>query len=500
MRSKLVARNFTASIVSQFLSMALNFVARTFFIRYLGVNYLGLHSLFSNILVVLSVSQAGLDLSMMYNLYKSYNEKDMDKVNSYLSYYRKIFIYVTLFLSLFALGVIPFLGYIVKTETPIAHVSLIYLLYLISEIYGYFFIVRIATIKIDQKTYIITYWNLVTYCLSTIAQILVLVFFQNIFLFIILKIVIGFISKSILSIYVTKKYNLNLKVDSLTKIEKKSISKKIRASVVDRLSSVLINNTDNIIISVIISTTMVGFYTNYFMVINILATVVYNIIYAIVPSLGNKMYTEKNDLYNDFKNINFVIIWVVSFCAIGFILLSQDFILMWIGKEFLLDFKIVIVMGINLIVHQLQQSSYAFVDVSGLYEKTKYATFGTSIINIFLSILLGLKFKLIGVLLATFISRLVLSFWFLPFAAFKYSIKKPLIFYFLKTALFLGIFIAIGFLTFFICELINFDGGKGFFVKLPIVIILPNLLFSIFTFKTSEFKYLKKQIFRVLGV
>ena len=71
-------RNMATSAVLQTVLGILAFVDRTIFIRCLSLEYLGLNSLFSNILNVLSMAELGMSSAIAFALYKPIAEKNYD--------------------------------------------------------------------------------------------------------------------------------------------------------------------------------------------------------------------------------------------------------------------------------------------------------------------------------------------------------------------------------------------------------------------------------------
>ena len=62
-------KNTYVGIIAQVVTIILNFVNRTIFIKFLGVEYLGMGGLFSNVLSMLSLAELGIGVAMVYNLY-----------------------------------------------------------------------------------------------------------------------------------------------------------------------------------------------------------------------------------------------------------------------------------------------------------------------------------------------------------------------------------------------------------------------------------------------
>ena len=69
----------------------LPFIVRTILIYRFGVEYLGLNSLFTSILSVLSLMELGFGSAIVYSMYKPIADGDTDQVCAYLEYFRKIY-------------------------------------------------------------------------------------------------------------------------------------------------------------------------------------------------------------------------------------------------------------------------------------------------------------------------------------------------------------------------------------------------------------------------
>ena len=93
-------------------SIVLNFIMRTVFIFTLGADYLGLNSLFTTILNVLSLTELGVGSAVTYHLYKPAAENDMLKIRQLVRFFQKA--YVVIGIVIFGIGIllIPFLKYL----------------------------------------------------------------------------------------------------------------------------------------------------------------------------------------------------------------------------------------------------------------------------------------------------------------------------------------------------------------------------------------------------
>ncbi len=70
MRTKNTLFNISAGLGSQFIIVLMSFVSRSVFIHNLGIEYLGINMLFTSMLAMLSLAEAGIGQSIVYNLYK----------------------------------------------------------------------------------------------------------------------------------------------------------------------------------------------------------------------------------------------------------------------------------------------------------------------------------------------------------------------------------------------------------------------------------------------
>ena len=80
-------RNAAVGLVCKMLVLVLNFVVRTAFAYTLSVEYLGIDSLFANVLVILNLSDLGLSSVIVFALYKPLAEGDESRVKSLLHFY-----------------------------------------------------------------------------------------------------------------------------------------------------------------------------------------------------------------------------------------------------------------------------------------------------------------------------------------------------------------------------------------------------------------------------
>lgn len=412
--------NMLSGYVYQIVMILLMFISRTVFIYTLGVNYLGLNSIFSDILNMLSLADLGFSSAMTYSFYKPIAEGDQKKIAALVGFYKKIYTIIAVAISVIGICLIPFLDYIVNLKQPVDYLNVYYILSLANVVASYLFVFKTAIIVADQRNYIINKINIITNVLKTIIQIIGLVVFKNYILY--LAIAVGFtiITNFVSSHRAEKLYPFIKEKILLEENEKKEIFGTLQSVFVYKLSTVLLNATDNTIISIILGTTVVGYYSNYFMVSNKTVQIVALLFTSLTASIGNIIVKEKSEKRYEIFSIEQTISYIVSGIVVScFVVLVNDLVGVWLGKEFQLSMGVVVVIGLNLYLSVVLQPLWSYREATGLYVKTKWIMLYAAIINIVLSILLGLKIGLAGILLASAIARLTTYVWYEPMVLFR---------------------------------------------------------------------------------
>ena len=133
-------------------------------------------------------------------------------------------------------------------------------------------------------------------------------------------------------------YLKELKSNSIV-IDRKEMFKDIKATFIYKISDTILDQTDNIIISIMFGTLLVGFYANYFFIITYLVNVAAIIANGLVASFGN-LNTENNakKSYEYFKSSMFAFALYGAVCSVGYVCCIQDFISLWIGDYYLMNY------------------------------------------------------------------------------------------------------------------------------------------------------------------
>ena len=139
-RTQKSARNMAVGLVSQVFTLLLSFVTRTFFIKLLTAEYLGINGLFSNVLTLLSFAELGIGSAMTYAMYKPVKENDHKLINQLMLFYKKAYTAIAITVGIIGLILSFFLGYIVAEPPKIPEsLQVIFWLYIINNMASYYF-------------------------------------------------------------------------------------------------------------------------------------------------------------------------------------------------------------------------------------------------------------------------------------------------------------------------------------------------------------------------
>jgi O-antigen/teichoic acid export membrane protein len=491
-RTSNTLKNTAFAVLAQILTQILGFVSRTIFIYYLGIEYLGVSGLFSNILSFLSLAELGIGSAIVYNMYKPIADNNELKVKQLINFYKKAYRYIIIALIGIGISIIPFMDLIIKEKPNVTHLTLIYLLYLAGTISTYFVAHKRSFIIADQKDYVNTLNKQIFSFVQIVVDIVVLVLTQNFILYLSLRVLITMLSNWRLSYIVDKLYPnlIDTTIAPLEKKERKNIFKHIRAMMYHSIGGVIVFSTDNILISAFIGIVYVGIYSNYLLIIGVLVTVIGMFFNSAIASVGNLNATsDSKKSYAVFKRMFFLNAVAYSVVTICLYVLINDFIILWLGDGFLLDKWSVILIVINFYIMNVRNIVLIFRNTTGLFYKDRYRPLLVAVVNLGSSIFLLNQIGIIGVFLGTFISTAGITLWMEPLILFKYGFKLKLVEYFKEYVKFIFVIIFAITICLFLDQMFLELTWFTWVLKAIITIVISMFIVLLFFYKSDEYKF-----------
>ena len=442
MRSKNTIKNMRYNFLLYFVSIILGFISRSFFIKYLGIDILGVNNIIGNLLEFLNIAESGVSLAITYSLYGPLAKKDNRKIEEIMYLFK--YYYKKIALIIFILGAILsiFLKFMMKKEISLISIYIYYYLFLFNTVLTYLFSYKQTLIIADQKEYIITLSTNLIKLIKVIMEIIVLINFRNYILWIFIEVIFNYINL----IYLSKKCERIFKnIDFKKKYEINTIKEKNSNIIIDiknvflhKISNFIVFQTDNILISLFLTLKDVGIYGNYILIISSISGILFAVMNSIIPSIGNLIVkSTTNKVYEVFKKMYLLDNFFALIISYTLFYTINPFMSIWVGKDLTFGYGVVYILMVNLYIKISRGTVDRFRDVYGIFWD-KYAPVVEGIVNLVISLILIRKMGIIGILSGTLVSNILIVLIWKPYTLFSYGFKidiKKYIFMFLKTTI-----------------------------------------------------------------
>lgn len=491
-RTEKAAINMFFAGISKVLMLLISFASRSIFIKYLSTEYLGISGLFSNILTLLSFAELGIGNAIIFSMYKPLKEKNIKLLKSLMALYKKSYNIIALVVGVAGVLFIPFLNYIIKDPPNIKeNLITIYLLYILNTVISYLFTYKRSILIADQNDYIVSIWQNIFYIVQQILQIFILIYNQNFIQYLLVQVICTLLNNLIIAKIVNKiyPYITEKDVEKLPKIERNRIFKDIKALAISKICGVVMNGTDNIVISKILGLRYVGIISNYSLIIYSINNIIWSTLSGVTAGLGN-LNVEENSMHKKdiFDQVYLITYWIYSFVCICLLVLLNPFILLWLGDRYTLDGLTVFALVWIIYTSGVNFPVYSFRTTMGFFEQMQYIYVTSAFINVLLSILMAKWIGLAGVFLATTISRLCTVEIAEGICVYRNGFGISPNVYFKKYLITFFIFLINYFFTERIINLISINGIIGFFIKVIICVIISNFILLVCFYNTKAFK------------
>ena len=187
-RTKNAGRNIFFGIILKAYQIVVPFIMRTAMIYWMGVQYLGLNSLFTSVLQVLNLAELGVGSAMVYSMYKPIAEDDKVTICALMKLYKSYYNIIGVIIAVIGCMLTPFIPKLISGDIPNGiSVYVLYLLNLAATVFSYWlYAYKSSILQAYQRTDIISKVTLFTNTVHFGLQLVVLVVFRNYYYFVIL--------------------------------------------------------------------------------------------------------------------------------------------------------------------------------------------------------------------------------------------------------------------------------------------------------------------------
>lgn len=421
--------NARVNLIFYFLSLCVSFFSRRIFLSALGDEFMGLSGTLSNLLNFLNLAELGIGTAIGYLLYKPLFADDRQKINEIIAVFGYIYRQIG-FIILGAGCVLACFLPLIYPDTPFSY-GVIYFAYfsmLASSLFSYFLNYKQTLLGADQKNYVVTAYYQCMIIATTLLQMAVAYYTGNYYLWLALGLTCSIAYTILLNWKIRQVYPwLEGKVSQGRKLFKEypEVMTYTKQLFIHKIAGFVQFQTTPVLVYAFVSLKTVAHYGNYTIIIDKITLFISNLLNSADASVGN-LIAEGNrnkilQVFWELQEIRFLIGGCVSF---AFWLLTEPFISLWLGEEYLLHHSILLLLIINSFIHNTRWSVEQFIRGYGLFYDI-WAPFAESLIYLTVAIIGGSLWGLPGILLGNTISLLTIICIWKPYFLYSKGFKLP---------------------------------------------------------------------------
>lgn len=489
-RTKNATRNIASGIVNQLATILLMFAARTAILYLLGVNYLGVGTLFSSVLSFLNLAELGMASAVVFAMYKPVAEEDYETLNALVAYYKKIYWTIGFVILTMGTVIVPAIPRLIKGEPPAEiNVYVLYYIYLVNSVVSYFFqgykqSILFAFQREDITKNVTTVVKIVFLSIQIVALFLTKSFYVYAFIPIVCTLAINAVNA-----YEVRKHFPRIRPGG-------KVGEEIKASIRSRLSGLLgtkmyrvvVHQTDILVVSAFLGLDMTGIYGNYYYIFNAINGIVIMLFTPLTASIGNKLILDSvEESHVLFKRLEYGNAWIVCFCSVCFFCLFEPFVAIWTGEANCLGQRFAAMMVGYFFIYQIQRTVLIFKDAAGIWREDKLRPYTSMVINVVCNLVFVRYFGIYGVVAATILVFMISMPW-ANMVLFRTLFRMNPVFNLLLIAKYAVITASACILSYGACSFCP-SGPLGIILRLLICCIVSTAVFFLPTSRSPEFLF-----------
>ncbi len=474
----------------QMMKLIVPFIMRTIMIYLLGIEYLGLNSLFTSILSVLNLAELGVGSAMVYSMYRPIVDDNEQKICALMKLYKIYYRIIGAVVCVLGLILVPFLPKLISGDIPAdINIYFLYLLNLATTVLSYWLYAYKSSILLaHQRNDIVSKATLITDAVKYILQLSVILLFRSYYLYVIAILITQILNNFLTAYYAEKMYPQYHAYGEIDKIEKKKINHRIRDLFTAKVGTVIVYSSDTIVISACLGLEILAIYQNYYYLFSAISALLGIFFTSIRAGLGNSIIIDsKEKIFRDFRKLLLISVWTAGFCSTCFLCLYQPFIELWIGRKYLLKFGMVICLSIYFFVNNLNVFLNSYKDASGMWHVDRFRPLVEAAVNLILNLILVQYIGLYGIVISTIISMIFVAPWLVR-NLFHLIFGMDYVKLFLKRmCYYVAITSLTMIITYWLCSMISLPLFWIIVVRLLICILICNSIFLLFYHRLQEF-------------
>ena len=417
--------NVTVSIGFKLLLTVLGLLVKRTLIQHCGNDVNGLNALYLSIIGVLAVAELGIGSAITFCMYKPIVDGAMDEVAGLYRLFLKAYRIIGGIIFGAGLLLAPFIQNFAKDYAELnVNFSLTFLIMLISVVMSYMFSAKTSLINAYKNNYITTTISSCGMVLQYVLQITVLACTKSFQGYLLCRIVAIAVQWVITEIVTKRKYHAVL-VHHSPRIEpetRQKLSRSIRAMFMHNIGRVLVNTIDSLVISIFIGVVVLGKYSNYQTILSSVTHIIALVFSSLTSVLGHLYVQKKPEVVEKYCRV----FHTLNFCIgtifyLGFFAVADQLVELLFDRELVVAREISFVIALNGFVQFMRNSVLTFRNATGVFYNDRWKPLVEGVVNMVLSVLLVKSIGVIGVLVATIMTTLLICHVIEPFVLYKYA-------------------------------------------------------------------------------
>lgn len=444
-----IKKNIITSLLCQIITILNGLIIPRLILDAFGSEVNGLVSSISQFLNYITLLEGGLSGVIMAALYKPLAEKDTKRVSAIINATNQFFRRIAVMFVGYMLIVATLYPLFVHTSFSWGFVASLAVIIGITLFIQYFFSLSLRLlINANQRGYVVFSAQIVFTIINFIFTIIVINIFPEIHVLKIANVIAYCIQPVVFATYVKKNY----KLDKSIPLDKDAISQRWDGFG-QNLAYFIHTNTDVVVLTIFCTLLDVSVYSVYFMVVGSLKRLVMSISSAVVPSIGNTLaggdITKTNEAFDIYETGIYLITTFAFACGIVLIVPFVNIYTSGINDANYIQPIFGILLLISEAIYCYRDPYVSIAYASGKFKETAKYAYIEAISNILISVVLVIRFGLVGVAVGTFVSmcyRLIMHVIY----AKKNIIYRPIskfVANFSKSAVILGICVVLAFVA-----------------------------------------------------
>ena len=403
-RSGRAKKNIVTSLLGQMVVLVCGIIVPRLMIGAFGSEAYGATSSIGQFLAYITLLEGGVGGVARAVLYKPLAQKDDQAVSAIMREVRRFFRIIAVIFAVQVLVVAVSFKSISHIECMDWITTFLLVLAISISTFGQYFIGISHSILLQaaQKVYVANFVSIVATVLNTVSIVVLIRFDFDLIIVKLVSSIIFVMRPIVLSLYVRKHYGVH-KQPSPSKT--KYLTQKW-AGLSQHIAYFLHSNTDVAILTLLADLRVVAVYTVYNMVITHLQSLVISVASGMEALFGDMLArNERDSLHKTFQTYEAMLSVIsVAFFSVAAVLILP-FVTLYTAGITDVDYiqpGFAVLLIATAMSYCWRQPYHSIVIAAGHFKQTRMAAYGEAAINIGLSVVLVLKFGLVGVAIGTF--------------------------------------------------------------------------------------------------